>query len=210
MKFVAISDSHNHHHSLKLPPADCILHSGDISGRGSQEEVENFLQWFSSLNQYRYKIFIAGNHDFLFEKEPELALSLVPDNIIYLQDNSITIEGIKIYGSPIQPRFFNWAFNKERGQEIKYYWDLIEEDIDILLTHGPPKGIGDRCENGYRAGCQDLLEKVQSIRPKFHIFGHIHEDYSQQEVDGTVFINASVLNRNYQLVNKPIKIEYKK
>jgi len=206
VKFIVISDTHNQHSSLKLPEGDGLIHAGDLTSRGTEREVIEFLEWFSSLDQYKYKIFIAGNHDFLFEHDPELVKTLIPENIIYLQDNSVVIEGIKIYGSPIQPRFHNWAFNKDRGQEIKDYWDLIEDDIDILITHGPPKGIGDRCQNGYRAGCDDLLEKVMKVKPKFHIFGHIHESYSQQKVEGVVFINASVLNLRYELTNAPIVI----
>jgi Icc-related predicted phosphoesterase len=204
MKFVAISDSHTKHHRLLLPSADAIIHAGDISSRGFEGEIIDFLDWFRKLD-YKYKIFIAGNHDFYFEKQDERKIKqLIPSNVIYLNDSGIQIEGIKIWGSPIQPWFYNWAFNRYRGADIKKHWDLIPTDTDILITHGPVEGILDKTINGDVVGCKDLLEKVQEIKPKFHICGHIHEGYGIMQKDETTFINASVLDENYRLKNEPI------
>ena len=97
-------------------------------------------------------------------------------NCKYLQDSTTEIYGIKIYGTPWQPKFCGWAFNLERGQELMDKWDLIPDDTDILITHTPPVGYGDLCSSGTRAGCVDLLLSVQHrIQPKYHVYGHIHE-----------------------------------
>ena len=209
MKIVAISDSHGQHLSLQLPAGDMLIHAGDISGRGSLAAVKHFLQWFSSQD-YKYKIFIAGNHDFLFERETdEFIQSLIPEDVIYLNDSGVEIEGIHIWGSPVQPWFHNWAFNRIRGKDIQKHWDLIPTNTDILITHGPPMGVLDRTVHGnMQVGCQNLMDTIQKIQPKVHIFGHIHEAYGVEEQDGIKFINASVLNLQYELVNAPVVFDY--
>ncbi len=103
----------------------------------------------------------------------------------------MTIDGVRFYGSPWQPWFYDWAFNLERGPEIRAKWDLIPEGIDVLITHGPPYGIGDLIARSDNAGCQDLLEVVEKIKPKVHVFGHIHEDYGITSNGVTTYINAS-------------------
>ncbi len=207
MKFVAISDTHGQHAKILLPDADVIIHAGDVSGRGTESQIVEFLNWFSGLN-FRYKIFIAGNHDFFLEREcADRIQSLIPDNVIYLNDSGIEIEGIKIWGSPIQPWFHDWAFNRRRGADIRKHWDLIPTDTDILLTHGPVKGILDRTVYGQEVGCDDLLDAVKRISPALHIFGHIHEAYGTEIKGETRFINASILNEDYFIVNAPIEFE---
>ncbi|HFA51599.1 MAG TPA: metallophosphoesterase [Bacteroidetes bacterium] len=207
MKIVAISDTHSKHLQLHLPIGDLLIHAGDVSGRGTEAEVLSFLDWFASLD-FKYKIFIAGNHDYFFERMTDAYVrNLIPDNIIYLNDEGTEIEGIKIWGSPVQPWFYDWAFNRRRGREIDKHWKLIPDDTDILITHGPAHGILDRTRNGSLAGCEDLLRRIKKVKPKYHIAGHIHEAYGMVEKDGTTFINASVLNLRYELVNEPIVFE---
>jgi len=185
-----------------------IIHAGDISNKGAVGEVEDFLDWYKSLN-FKYKIFIAGNHDFFLERASQYEIeSMIPKELIYLNDSGTTIEGIKIWGSPVQPWFYDWAFNRKRGEEIRKHWDLIPQNNDILITHGPPHNILDNTISGEHAGCEDLLETVKNIKPKIHVFGHIHEDYGMKEVANTTYINASVLDIRYRLVNPPIEIEY--
>jgi len=207
MKIVAISDTHGKHRKLDLPKGDMIIHAGDVSNIGVKTEVLDFLDWYSGLD-FQYKIFIAGNHDFYFEKEKKEEIEkVIPSNVIYLNDSGIIIEGIKIWGSPIQPWFFNFAFNRERGEEISKHWDLIPNDTDVLVTHGPAFGLLDKTFQGKDVGCVDLLEKIKKIQLKFFIAGHIHEAYGEIEKDGTHFINASVLDLKYRLVNEPIIFE---
>ncbi|KOY87706.1 metallophosphoesterase [bacterium 336/3] len=206
MKILCISDTHGQHRKLNLPEADMIIHAGDMSGKGEAWQIREFFEWFSKLS-YRYKICIAGNHDFMAEREPEEFLKLVPDNCIYLNDSGIEIENIKIWGSPISPAYHNWAFNKERGHEIAKHWDLIPPDTDILITHGPPLDVLDKTIWGKRVGCEDLKKKIEQIRPKIHIFGHIHEDYGILKIFDTTFINASSINIDYIPLHKPIIYE---
>jgi len=206
MKIVVISDTHGQHKDLILPEGDMIIHAGDVSKVGFKDQVKDFVKWFSKLD-YKYKIFIAGNHDYFFEKESaEQVKKLIPENVIYLNDSGIEIEGLKIWGSPIQPWFCDWAFNRQRGEEIKKHWDLIPANTNILVVHGPPAGILDETVENISTGCVDLLEKIKIVKPEYFICGHIHEAYGKMEIDGTTFINASVLDENYRMKNKPFVI----
>lgn len=217
MKITCISDTHNQH--LHIPPdwlegGDVLVHAGDVSGRGSLKEVEAFLEWFNEL-PYTHKIFIAGNHDFWFEKVSTFAVNEMLQekypNIIYLNDSGVEIDGVKFWGSPVQPWFYDWAFNRI-GTDICRHWDMIPLDTDVLITHGPMKGILDMTLRGVSTGCPYLLEKsAEMTNLKLFVCGHIHESYGKFEFpDGGVFVNASTLNFNYNVQNKPIIVEIKK
>lgn len=207
-RIVAISDTHSRHEQFgTLPDGDILIHAGDATVQGKFDEVIEFNRWLGTL-PHKHKIFVAGNHDFLFEKSPNFARTLIP-NVTYLQDAFVMVEGLKIYGSPWQPRFHDWAFNLDRGSDIARQWALIPEDTDILVTHGPPYGILDRVSDRWTGaaeavGCEELLPVVQRIKPRAHIFGHIHADYGQHTQGGTRFVNASNCNEQYQLVHPPI------
>ncbi len=205
MKLVIVSDTHGMHQEVNIPSGDVFIHAGDFTENGTVEEVEQFNQFLGCL-KHTYKIVISGNHEYCFEKEPKQSQQLL-SNCIYLQDRGIVIEGVKFYGSPWQPWFFNWAFNLERGDEIRKKWELIDKDTDVLITHGPPAGYGDRVDSGERVGCEDLIDFVERIKPKYHIFGHIHEDYGISHSSHTTFINASSCDSEYDPVNVPIVLE---
>lgn len=207
MKVIAISDTHGYHDLLTLPSGDVLIHAGDVSSQGSKQEVQDFLQWFSDLN-YEHKIFIAGNHDFFFERaDSDMITSIIPDNVIYLNDSGISIGGLNIWGSPVTPWFFDWAFNRHRGADIKKHWKLIPQNTDILITHGPVYGVLDRTIHGQRVGCEVLKDATEVIKPKVHICGHIHESYGQVQTMDTLYINASVLDVQYRLVNDAVLFE---
>ena len=211
-KITFISDTHTKHKHLTndLPGGDILIHCGDISSRGYKNEIENFLGWFDNIKGYEHKIFIAGNHDFGFQDNPKECFELLKNypSITYLEDNSIIIDGIKIYGSPWQPRFHNWAFNVNRGWDIAQKWEKIPMDTDILITHGPSLGILDITNISERVGCEDLYKKVMEIKPKVHAFGHIHSSYGMKEMDGMTFINASNLGEDYLYQNDPITLDF--
>jgi len=213
MRITFISDTHTKHYHIPkehLPGGDMIIHCGDISSRGYREEVRLFLEWFTDLDSYTHKVFIAGNHDFFFEENPLQSTELVQEypNIIYLQDNMVEIEGIKIYGSPWQPEFYNWAFNLPRnGDKLKEKWKAIPENIDILITHGPPFGCLDKTIQGQSVGCEILTEEIKRINPIIHCFGHIHYSYGYMQRDNINFINACSLGENYVYQNKPLNID---
>ena len=207
MKFVTIADTHGKHHQLNINSGDVLIHAGDISMKGEESDVVDFLEWFDKQH-FKYKILIAGNHDFYFERESQENINkILPDSITYLKDSSTTIEGFKIWGSPITPWFFNWAFNRHRGDQINKHWELIPSDTDLIITHGPVYGTLDMNLEGQHVGCKDLFNKVHEVKPKVHVCGHIHESYGSVEKSGIKFINASVLNEKYELTNKPIEIE---
>lgn len=206
MKIVCLSDTHGLHRQVEVPEGDILLHAGDVSKRGKEHEIIEFNEWLGEL-PHPHKIVIAGNHDFLFEQQPKLAESLIT-NAIYLNDTFLEINGIKIWGSPISPWYHDWAFNRKRGAEIKQHWDLIPEGIDILITHGPPFGMMDFTVTGHTVGCEELARVVTRIKPKVHLFGHIHEGYGQVKTEDTLFINASNLDLNYKVVNKAVVINW--
>lgn len=209
MKICIISDTHNKHKHLGiLPEADVIIHCGDMTSEGKEHQIRNFFKWFSELKQYKYKICIAGNHDWLFEKSGYWARKLVPNNIIYLEDNETIIDNIKFYGTPVSKPFCNWAFN--RPEEIlNKHWLAIPDDVDVLITHELPYSIMDYVEreNGHVGSPSLYFEVVNRIKPKIHTMGHIHEGYGIKVIDDITFINASNLNENYLCVNPPILVE---
>lgn len=192
MKLVLISDTHGMHSHVKLPEGDVLIHAGDISNMGTVPEITSFLHWFEK-QPHRHKIFIAGNHDFLFEKEPRLARSLVPASVIYLEDSGVEIDGLHFWGSPWTPAFHNWAFQLRHPEHARFQWGLIPKNTDILITHGPPLGKLDavRIE---RVGCFHLAWATVPIEPKLHVFGHIHESYGveHQDTTGTCYANAAL------------------
>jgi Icc-related predicted phosphoesterase len=206
MKIVMISDTHGEHNRITVPDGDILIHAGDISMSGTVQQIEEFANWFSKF-PHRRKIIIAGNHDFLFEKKPSIAETIIRStNAVYLNDTGYTFEGLKFWGSPVQPWFYNWAFNRQRGAEIKKHWDLIPNDTDVLITHGPPFTIGDQsCLNGDHLGCMDLFEKIEQLpNLKLHVFGHIHGGTGiyRDSCSNAQFVNASVLNEQYQPNNR--------
>jgi Icc-related predicted phosphoesterase len=200
MRLVIISDTHGSHRNIKLPAGDILIHAGDFTRHGSDDDVAEFDDWLATL-PYQDKIIIAGNHDFPFETKDGTKLL---SNGIYLQDSAVTINGIKFYGSPWQPRFFDWAFNLDRGESLKEKWDLIPADTDVLITHGPPYGYLDINSRGFSVGCEELMEAVERTKPRLHVFGHIHEGYGIVETPATTFINACICNLGYRPINMPV------
>lgn len=216
MKMTFISDTHGKHEHLTsnaynnlLGSGDVLVHAGDVSMRGKQHEIKSFLDWFSNVD-FTHKIFIAGNHDWNFEKETDISDEYKKKNVHYLFDSEVIIDGIKFYGSPWQPEFFDWAFNLPRGIKLAEKWDLIPDDTDVLITHGPSFGMLDWVMSGQRVGCEDLFKRVMKVKPKIHVCGHIHCAYGQKNFNDVEFLNASVLGERYTHENKPISLIFDK
>jgi Icc-related predicted phosphoesterase len=213
-KIVCLSDTHNCNEEIAVPDGDILIHAGDATVRGTAPEIEAFLAWFSRL-PHKHKVFVAGNHDWLYEIDNRRARLLTANfNIRYLQDSSTEIEGLKIYGSPFQPRYFDWAFNLKRGAELAEKWKSIPDETDVLITHGPPNGILDEVPRIFwteNAGCEELRKRVEEIskfgKLKLHVFGHIHCGYGQREEFGVKFVNASVCDESYEPTQPPIVVE---
>jgi Icc-related predicted phosphoesterase len=183
MRILHFSDTHGLHHQIReLPAADVIVHSGDISHNGTEEEVLDFLNWFIEL-PYLHKIFVTGNHDLcLWEAE---GIEDLPDNVHFLQDKSIVIEGIK---------FFGLGYDH---QEM-----LIPDDADIVVTHEPPIMILDRSA-GIHWGNAPIRNRIQTIKPRYHLFGHAHESYGTIKQDNIMYSNASLLDDMNRMVRVP-------
>lgn len=233
MRIVCISDTHGLHTIMEqfksLPEGDILIHAGDCTNVGKPHEVTEFVYWFQNVKGFDTKIFIAGNHDFAFEKvnEPHHngdfdwfknlmnEENLSQSDVVYLQDNEFVIESpefskpLKIYGSPWQPEFYNWAFNLPRnGWELELKWKDIPEDTDILITHGPPHGVRDFTPANLQVGCEILRFHVENrIKPSIHVFGHIHQAYGAVQQDETMYVNASICTERYIPSNKPIIID---
>lgn len=189
VKIVCISDTHAQHHLTVVPDGDILIHAGDITRHGSLEDVESFDQWLGTL-PHRHKVVICGNHDFCFQKRPAEARARIT-NAVYLEDSGCEIEGLTFYGSPWQPWFGGWAFNLPRGEELAAKWAMIPVGVDVLITHGPPESILDLTRRGDSVGCRDLFLRVFEVKPRLHVFGHIHEAAGQVTSPNTIFVNAS-------------------
>ncbi len=206
LRLVVISDTHGCHDQLEIPPGDVLIHAGDITSFGDLEEVRAFDAFLACLD-HRHKLVIAGNHDFCFERQPALARGLL-SHAIYLEDEAVEVEGVRFYGSPWQPWFYDWAFNLGRGAEIRAKWRMIPEDTDVLVTHGPPLGHCDVTARGEAVGCADLIERVREVKPRYHLFGHIHEAFGTSSDGVTTYVNASTCDLGYRPVQPPVVIDY--
>jgi Icc-related predicted phosphoesterase len=216
----------------ELPKGDVLIHAGDLSNKGSEKDVTDFINWYKNIKGYDTKLFIAGNHDFSFEKRLGVRYkgeldwldnllseeNLSQSDVTYLEDSFITIETpefsrpIKFYGSPWQPWFYDWAFNLPRlGTELQEKWKMIPEDTDVLITHSPPNGYGDLVNNwrqpNTHVGCECLINRIGEINPLINVFGHIHEGYGVEYGKKTTFVNASICTTAYEPTNKPIVVD---
>lgn len=212
VRFVCMSDTHNQTHNLKhpVPDGDVFLHAGDFTFHGSSAEALRFNNWLGTL-PHRHKVVIAGNHEVLLDKDMCNAANIPADpervlsHAIYLHDSAVTLHGIKIYGAPWTPEYHYMAFNLPRGEIIREKWSYIPADTDILMTHGPPLGYGDLTWRKHRAGCLDLLSAIQTtVKPSYHVFGHIHEGYGATTDGHTVFVNAATCDVHYEPNNPAI------
>jgi len=189
MRIVAVADTHLFTSDLVVPEGDVFLHAGDLCRGGDLDELREAAAWIAAL-PHRHKIIVAGNHDWCFVHDPAAARALLGD-MHYLEDAELVLDGIRFYGSPWQPEFNDWAFNLPRGEAIAAVWRKIPAGLDVLITHGPPAGLGDRSPVGGRAGCADLRRRIAEVQPRLHLFGHIHQDGGVWHEGATVFANVT-------------------
>jgi 3',5'-cyclic AMP phosphodiesterase CpdA len=219
MKITFISDTHNKHKQVtsSLPGGDLLIHAGDATSMGYKHELQQFMKWYNSIDNYTHKIFIAGNHDWGFQTEPDMCKELLNfyNKITYLEDNLGLIgddyeTAVKVWGSPWQPEFYNWAFNlPKQGNELQEKWNNIPLDTDILITHGPAWGKLDTVKGlSVPLGCELLAERIKVVKPKIHVCGHIHTGYGYIYDGDTHYFNAAVLNEQYVFAQKPITVEW--
>lgn len=223
MKIVHLSDTHGWHHGsvttwleevAEQEKPDAIVHSGDFMKHAMKyEDFEGFINWFQKL-PFQHKILVPGNHDMwaeCLEYDTYLKGELLPHDIHLLICESVVIDGVKFYGSPYTPAFCNWGFQL-RPYEQEVHWKNIPDDTDVLITHGPAKGILDYINiiNGEpkeALGCEFLTKRIDDLNLQAHLFGHIHGAYGRKEESGYVALNSAILNESYKVQNKPQIVE---
>lgn len=227
MRIVVMSDTHSMHDRIdKIPEGDVLVHCGDFLGANRIENLDRFARWFRLAGKnFRASIIVPGNHDLMFEpydapyRSPRYSGKRENQEywaryswIHFLSDTGVEIDGVKFWGSPWTPAFNRWGFNLPRGGELAQAHAKIPSDTDVLITHGPPHGILDECPSAKawsrteNAGCEDLLREVcNRIRPKVHLFGHIHEGSGEIEQHGIKFVNASICDGEFKPTN-PVRV----
>lgn len=208
-RLVIMSDTHGLHHKLTstwfergkeqrgtVPEGDILIHCGDFSSHGREVELQSFLNWMKPL-PHPHKVVINGNHEVRLEYLPNLAEKMAEAGVTYLQDSGVEICGLKFWGSPWTPRYYDWAYNLDRlSTEMQHVRDLIPSDTEVLITHGPPWGILDEVPTGFsveHTGCEVLAKTLQRLtKLRLHCFGHIHCAAGSKKIGETMFINAAM------------------
>lgn len=217
MKIVCISDTHNHHDQIQVPDGDMVVFTGDWSVWGLEKELLYFSYWFKNL-PHKYKVVIPGNHDRYAEKNYTLTKMMFGEDIHYLDNQGIIIEDKVIWGSPWTPSFgTGWAYNADRGEEIRKQWNKIPDDVNILLTHGPAHNILDTTwafgeDYMIHVGCEELAKKLNDLKQvQLHVFGHIHSGYGiSSKGPYGISVNASVTDttmEGYTVKRLPLVVE---
>lgn len=228
MKITCISDTHDKHDELILPGGDLLLHAGDATMTGTKNQLTNFVLWLAK-QPYTHKVWVAGNHDWGMEYDQmayeawcgrrmrevkqlvgtrNFILELCKHhNIHYLNNESVQIEGLNIFGSPDQPAFCGWAFNRSH-KFLEDHWKIVPDDTNILITHCPAYGILDSLNNGDMVGDVALMKRINTLpNLKMHVCGHIHESRGILDVGPVKHVNASMLNDSYNVAYQPLSIE---
>ena len=236
MRVVLISDTHGKHRDIKLPKGDILIHAGDMTNVGELVQFEDFNKWMGEQD-FEHKIAVAGNHDTSLDLPADEVLcgqtrrsplrivgigtreewrnKIIPlfTNFVYLENSGVVVDGLNIWGSPYTPFFASdfWRFYTRSGAERSRMWAKIPEGLDVLITHGPPRGILDMTMEKVEAGDLELHDRVRRLMknpPKVHVFGHIHEGYGTMKIESSIrktqFINASVATRSYAMTNPPL------
>ena len=212
LRIVCLSDTHGLHRQVQVPDGDILIHAGDLTVfdqplSASLAMLRDVNDWMGEL-PHSHKVVIAGNHDIVFRDEPEEARSLLT-NAHYLENSGVTLEGLRFWGSPVTSVMESMAFATPPGMSSRAVWDLVPTDTDVLITHGPPYGTGDQLHEWTRhVGCLNLTQTVLRIRPKLHVFGHIHGGYGQTTSrTGTRFINCAAVDNKRVLTNAPVVVD---
>jgi Icc-related predicted phosphoesterase len=216
-RLVLLSDTHNRHREIEdrhgIPPGDVLVHAGDFTGMGKPHEIEDFVGWFAT-RPHAHKVCIAGNHDFGMQDHPTpYERAFREGGVVYLNDLGATVAGLRFWGTPWTPWFYDWAFNARRGNELAAIYRRIPTDTQVLVVHGPPYGILDEVEEAMgrsdaHVGSHEILEVIAGMQElRLYVCGHIHEARGRLERDGVTFVNASSLDRRYEPVHAPVVVE---
>lgn len=204
-----ISDTHAQHRHLQIEPCDLLVIAGDYSQRNREQDFQDFADWLRQ-QPARHKILVNGNHDKYYYRHPERFRFLLPVGVVFLENESVEIEGLRFWGSPvIMPVIRGIETVTERSaQRRQLIWQSIPLNTDVVVTHSPPYGILDQVEAGKHYGCPYLLEAINRIKPRYHLFGHIHQDRGEISQDGIRFKNAAMVDDSEQIIHQPIVFDY--
>lgn len=208
MRIVAISDTHNLHNAVKVPDGDVFIFAGDMANQGRPDEIQPALLWMAKL-PHETKVIIPGNHDVCVQWEERRWFEFARDlGMFMVSHRGVNIDGMKCFFSGWTPTYGRgWAYMADRGSEkLVTLWDMIPDDIELLVTHGPPKGILDKEEKeGFLCGCDELLARTAKLsKLKYHMFGHIHEHGGREHIEnGIAHFNVSHVNRAHKSTNQP-------
>lgn len=216
LRFVVISDTHNRIDSgFVLPEGDILIHCGDLTMKGGTDEIHSFISCLTNW-RFRHKIVIAGNHDFTFD--PLFCRTANKSNLhynealkrelgrycTYLEDSGVDLYGYRLWGTPWIPRHTKSAFSLSDGcAELRAKREMIPDNIDILITHGPAYGLNDLTVDNRHVGCPLLLESFQRIHPLIHLCGHIHECHGIAETRHFPSVNAAICAKKYRPIHRP-------
>jgi Icc-related predicted phosphoesterase len=218
LRIVIISDTHTYHRKVVVPDGDVLIHCGDITNRGELSTIKDFSNWLRDL-PHKNKTLIFGNHELNMENGPHrnVAINMITDaGATYLENSGAEIEGLKFWGSPVTPRFFDWEWNVNRGKDIAAIWKKIPDDINILITHGPSYGVLDLVEDNLsnmgrdlHQGCEELAKRIKELKNlKLHCCGHLHTDGGKQvNINGVTYANAAICTEQYRPINNPVIID---
>jgi Icc-related predicted phosphoesterase len=211
-RVVCLSDTHGLHREVQIPDGDVLIHAGDMTNffqplERSWEELKSFNDWLEQI-PHRHKIVVAGNHDLVFQEEPKKAKTLL-SNAHYLENSGIELEGIHFWGSPTTPVMASMAFAATSRARSRETWNRIPDDTDVLITHGPPYGTLDKNDIlGRHHGCQYLTGALLRVRPRLHVFGHIHGGYGYERAwERTLLVNCAIVNSRREIAHPPIVVD---
>jgi Icc-related predicted phosphoesterase len=207
VKIVCLSDTHRLHRTIDVAlKGDLLIHAGDFTFFCEEAHVlRDFNEWLGEL-PFRHKVVVPGNHERIMYQRPEIRRLIT--NATLLVNESVTIEGVRLWGSPVTCD--DDAFGCSSAEERRALYESIPDGTDIVITHGPPYGVLDVefQSKGIHRGCPELLAAIQRVNPQVHIFGHVHASRGAKHIGETTFINAAMLGWSGDLENKPISFEF--
>ena len=219
VRIVCVSDTHSQLRKVEIPDGDVLVHAGDLTRAGT---VNDLARQFKLLNKmpHEHIVVIAGNHDHGLQRIPQLVKLYRQryPRVRYLDAVKERVAGIKVWGSPWTPWFFDWAFNFPRGSagddEAVLHYSGIPDDTQLLITHGPPRGILDQLDDKgskpfAHVGSIALRDRINGLAAlRAHVFGHIHSQYGSQRHGNVLFVNAATCTEQYKPTNQPVVIDW--
>jgi Icc-related predicted phosphoesterase len=203
VRVVCISDTHELHRDLALPDGDLLIHAGDFTFWNHAAKIQDFNDWLGEL-PHRHKVVIPGNHDRAFSQDPRFRAMIT--NAVLLINEGVKLCGLNIWGTPVTCD--DAAYGHSKREERARLYASIPKETHILITHGPPYGILDR-EPGslHKQGCTELRLAVMQLKPRLHVFGHVHAGYGTCHTERTLFVNAALLGWTGDIENRPIVMD---